>query len=81
MWLCSFFKRKGMAMMASFVKLTKQSDGAPIFVNPDHLIDISSISGGTQLTTTGTNSTGASKTIVVKENLNAIIEALLASVT
>ena len=55
--------------MTSFVKLTKQSDGAPIFVNPAALIDISPISGGTQLATLGISSTGASKTIVVKENL------------
>lgn len=65
--------------MTVFIKLTKQVDAAPIFVNPDHLIDVSSISGGTQLTTTGTASSGASKTIVVKENLNAVIEAIKAT--
>lgn len=67
--------------MFTFVKLTKQSDGAPIYVNPHHLIEISSITGGTQLTTTGTNSNGAAKTIVVRENLNAVLELLGATGT
>lgn len=62
--------------MASFVKLTKQVDGASIFVNPDQIIDVSAIQGGTQLTTTGINSTGASKAYVVKENLSTVMEAL-----
>lgn len=58
------------------VKLTKQSDRTPIYVNPDHIVDVAPIQGGTQITTVGINTSGASRSVVVKEDLSNVVYSL-----
>lgn len=60
----------------NLLKLTKHADGAAIYINPEHIIDVLAVQGGAQLTTTGISGNGSSKVVVVKENLAVVLDGL-----
>lgn len=60
----------------NLLKLTKHADGAAIYLNPIHIIDVSAVQGGAQLTTTGISGNGSSKVVVVRETLAVVLDGL-----